>query len=89
MNQMLRQLMLKNPEAVLFDSRLDPAVIGLGYSAAGSLRAIYSKAAILKILRGLGITEDDLTEYYNWHIQQVLGHENSPIVFDDVVPEDI
>jgi hypothetical protein len=81
--------MLKNPEAVLFDSRLDSAVIGLGRTSTGSLRAIYSKAAILKILHNLGITEDDLTEYYNWHIQQVLGHENSPIVFDDVVPEDI
>jgi len=84
---MLRQLMLKNPEAILFDSRLDSAVIGIGYSATGSLRAIYSKTAILKILSDLGISKEDLPEYYRWHIQGAIGRENSPILFDDEVPE--
>lgn len=86
---MIQKLLRKNPEAILFDNRLDSAIIGLGYSASGPLRAIYSKKAILAALLATGIAAEDLQEYYHWHIQGLNGGENSPIVFDDEVPEDV
>lgn len=78
-----QELLALNPEAVLFDERLLPAFIGIGYRYFSPPVAIYSKKQIQNILLASGMTATELVEYYAWHIEQLNAGDHTPVVFDD------
>lgn len=78
-----RELLALNPEAILFDERLAPAMLGIGYRYFSPPIAIYSKKQIQEILLTSGMTQTEFVEYYAWHIEQLNAGEHTPVVFDD------
>lgn len=77
-----------NPEAILFDNRLDSAILGVGYSTSRPPVAIYSKKAIYETLQAIGISTADVDDYYRWHFESLNAGENAPVIFDDTATED-
>jgi hypothetical protein len=83
------KLLLLNPEAILFDSRFNSAILGIGYSANKPPVAIYSKHLIYGSLTAAGIAALDIADYYRWHFELATAGENAPVIFDDTLTEDI
>lgn len=80
----LAQIILqKNPEAILFDSRLNSALVGIGSVGDTPVRAVYSKTAIYTALAESGITVEDVPEYYHAYVNVLNSRENAPIVLQD------
>jgi hypothetical protein len=81
---MVKRLAAKNPEAVLFDSRTESAIIGIGHIGHKLPVAVYSKKALLSVAKEFGIAELDIDEYYNWHFSGLYAGANTPVIIDDV-----
>ena len=81
---LLKRLAGENPEAALFDSRTEAAIIGIGYIAHKLPVAVYSKKALIAAAKEFGIAESDIDEYYNWHFAGLYAGANTPVIIDDV-----
>lgn len=84
MTAVISKLMRRNPDAVLLDSRVDGAIIGIGCVCGQAFVAIYSKKAIYELLYAAGITSDDIDDYYTGNFAGVCGGQHTPIIFDDM-----
>lgn len=81
--ELLQIILQKNPEAALFDSRLNSAIVGVGKTGDGCFTAIYSKTAIIAALINSGVSAEDVSEYYHAYIDVLKSGKNAPIVMCD------
>lgn len=82
-SELRKKLTAKNPEAVLFDNRVDSALVGIGCVGPQRFVAVYSKQAIIEALFAHGINKDDVGEYYGWHFSGICAGVNTPVILDD------
>lgn len=80
--ELIKTLLVKNPDVVLFDDRTLPALIGIGYVGNNAV-AIYSKKMLLSVINNFEQNTDAADEYYAWHFLGLRAGVNTPVIFDD------
>lgn len=68
-----------NPDAVIFDG-LEDALIGVACQFTHEPLAVYNRAAIVALLVGQGMTEDDAEEYLQFNIEGLWAGVGTPLI---------